>query len=310
MFFVLTTGRSGSKSIANYLSSFKDVLCIHEPEPILIEEATLYLYGKYSHEKIVQLLKDTRKKIIDGKQYGESNQKLSFIIPALQEAFHDSKYIWLVRDGREVVNSTFSLGWYDSSLLKDSKWQKYQIEAPKTGDINDEQWRKMNSFEKCCWYWSYTNKIIKRELDKIEESRWVLAKLEDINYDEIFKLLGLKSNKTKMPWVNKKRKLKENSAWKNWDENKKNTFKKICGQQMDEIYPGWITRNGKWEELSKVSIAKKVKHFLQNLLVNVPGKTSLIYRSVKWFCDLIFRSKSPVILNKLDSIYRKMSGEE
>ena len=310
MFFVLTTGRSGSKSIANYLSSSNDIMCLHEPNPILIEEAPQYLYKNYSHEKLVQLLRKTRKPIVNGLQYGESNQKLSFIIPAIVEAFPECKFIWLVRDGREVVNSAYSLGWYDNNLLKNSKWQNNLIQAPNTGDIEKNQWDKMNSFEKCCWYWGYTNKLIKTHLNLIDEKKWLLVKIEDIKYDKIFKFLDAKPSEHKVPWVNKKRKLKENESWQNWTGEQKNIFKEICGREMDELYPNWITANGKWCELLHIPVTTKIKHYFQNILVKVPGKKSILYRTVKYMCDLIFRKKSPLILRRLDKIYRKLSGEE
>ena len=148
MFFILTTGRSGSKSIADYLSSSPQLICLHEPEPVLIEEATQYIYGNYSHDKMVELLRSTRPLRIDSREYGESNQKLSFVIPAILEAFPDSKFIWLVRDGRNVVNSTFSFGWYDLSIMPDSHWQSHLIQGPKVGDIDEYQWDKMDTFGK------------------------------------------------------------------------------------------------------------------------------------------------------------------
>ena len=310
MFFILTTGRSGSKSIAEYLSSSPELICLHEPEPVLIEEATQYIYGNYSHDQMVELLRSTRPLRIDGREYGESNQKLSFVIPAILEAFPDSKFIWLVRDGRDVVNSTFSFGWYDLSIMPDSHWQSHLIQGPKVGDIDEYQWDKMDTFGKCCWYWSFTNKCIKKELSLIDQSRWKLIKLEDINYQDIFNLLGIKTIDKKILWINKKRKYVPNKGWQNWNEGQRNTFRSICGKQMNEMYPGWITEDGKWVELTRLTVTSKVKHYIQNMLVNVSGKQSFIYRAVELIVSLVFRDNSSIIMRRLDKIYRRLSGEE
>ena len=310
MFFILTTGRSGSKSIASYLSSSPEIVCRHEPEPVLIEEASEYFYGNFPHEKMVELLRSTRQPEIEGRQYGESNQKLSFIIPAAIEAFPQLKFIWLIRDGRDVVNSTHSIGWYDNSLLQGSMWQEHLIDGVKSGDVSEEDWSAMDSFEKCCWYWSFTNNVIKNNLAQMDKSRWMVIRLEDIKYDDVFRFLSVPPCRKKVPWINKKRRLKESSGWRSWDDRQKHVFEKVCGPLMNEFYPGWIDSDNKWLEIKKVGPLSRLKHYFQNKLVSIPGKSSVLYRFVKGSCDFIFRSRSPVVLAKLDKVYRKLSGEE
>jgi hypothetical protein len=120
MFFVVSTGRCGSKSIADLLNASPDCVCVHELEPRLISEATAYLYGDLRHEEAVTLLRSTRPSTRNGKQFGESNHKLSYLIPAINAAFPDAKFVWLVRDGRRTVESMYKRGWYrgESSGLR------------------------------------------------------------------------------------------------------------------------------------------------------------------------------------------------
>jgi len=309
MFFIVTTGRSGSTSIAQYISTSDNCICIHEPKPSLVSEAVEYLYGVFSQDQMVNLLKATRHHEQDGCVYGESNQKLSFIIPAIQSAFPDSKFIWLARDGRNVVSSIFALGWYDPDLLKGSKWQDNLVIAPNVGDLSEKQWDSMSSFDRCCWYWSFTNRLIKTKLLACNIQNWGFVKIEAIDYNLINSLLGLKGCKKKIPWVNKKRKAKNNQDWSSWDEGQKESFKRYCGPMMDELYPGWESPNGEWIVLNSLPIGTKIKHSFQNLLVNIKGKNSILYKAVNIPVQFVFRKHAPKILSKLDYIYKKISGE-
>ncbi|MDW7774300.1 MAG: hypothetical protein SCH71_15550 [Desulfobulbaceae bacterium] len=309
MFFIVTTGRSGSTSIAKYISSSDNHICLHEPEPTLINESTKYLYKQFSHQVMVETLKVTRPSHIKNKEYGESNQKLSFIIPAINDAFPESKFIWLVRDGRDVVNSIYSLGWYDPNLLQQSPWQINLPQAPEVGELNNTQWEAMSPFQKCCWYWSFTNKLIQQELSIIDPARWILIHLECIDFDKINLFVGTHDIKKNLPWSNKRKKIKKNKTWIDWDERKKYSFQELCGRQMDLLYPGWISENGEWIDIFKLSSTIKVKNYFQNILVNVEGKQSLIYKIVSIPIKFIFKNKADKILIKLTVLYKKISGE-
>ena len=121
--------------------------------------------------------------------------------------------------------------------------------------------------------------------------------------------MGVKIIKKKIPWVNKKRKIEKNQGWQSWNEEQKKSFKTICGTQMNEFYPGWISHKGAWVETFKLSRIAKVRNFLQDKLVNVKGKESFIYKVVSIPIQIIFRGHSSRILNNLDKIFKKISGE-
>lgn len=309
MFFILTTGRSGSTSIAKYVSTFPGFLCLHEPEPILIKEANLYLYGKYVHSEMVELLRASRASHIEGREYGESNQKLSFIIPALREAFPSGKFIWLARDGRNVVNSIFALGWYDPELLKESMWQMNLPQAPEINDLDRMIWDTMTPFEKCCWYWNFTNRLIQKNLASLDRQQWIFLRLEDVDYRQIHNLLKIKDNPKKLPWVNKKRKNNTKQGWQAWDKKQRTSFEKLCGGLMTELYPGWVSANGEWVDIIRLSPFSMIKHYVQDIMVNVDGKQSLLYKAVSIPTHFVFRGYAHKILHKIDYIYKKISGE-
>ena len=112
MFFVLTTGRSGSKTVAHLLSLVGGFTCLHEPAPELIPESSAYRYGKAPADAVEKLLVETRSPHLDGSEYCESNQTLSLVIPALVRAFPQARYIWLIRNGLDMVASAYSKQWY------------------------------------------------------------------------------------------------------------------------------------------------------------------------------------------------------
>ena len=113
MFFVVSTGRAGSRTVANVLSQSPDALCLHEPVPYLVEETAEWRYGTVETVDLCSRLTESRPRQIDGKQYGESANRLSLAIPVLAEAFPDARFVWLTRDGREVVASGHQRGWFD-----------------------------------------------------------------------------------------------------------------------------------------------------------------------------------------------------
>jgi hypothetical protein len=240
MFFVLSTGRCGSTSIRDFLNQAPDCHCVHEPEPQLVSEATLYAYGAHDHHSMVELLKSSRPATVDGRQYGESHHRLSFVFPALNEAFPDARYIWLLRDGRDAVSSFHARGWYTGSQEL-HVWERWRIQGDRLGDFSSRQWARLTPFEKCCWYWTYVNRRVQRSLDTVAE-RSLRVRLERLTESSstVFAFLGLTA-------PGKPALLVKNVAYQHhiplkhteWDKRQAAAFMDYCGAAMDEWYPGW-----------------------------------------------------------------------
>lgn len=257
MFFILSTGRCGSTSIADLINLSPDCICFHEPEPILIKESTQYLYHQYPHKKLVSLLQKTRKPTHDNVEYGESNLKLSFIVPALNDAFPNAKYIWLIRDGRDVVSSMYARKWYNK--WETGIWDEWRIQGNKTGSFSDNKWNKMDPFEKCCWYWIFTNNFIEHSLS-VSNLKWIRIRLEDLqeNKDNIFKFLNISPPISKsVPHSNKAKKNHKVKSYKNWSLKQQKTFSMICGVGMEKWY-GEVDFYGK-NQLMPTLLAKLYK---------------------------------------------------
>lgn len=240
MFFILSTGRCGSTSIEDFLNQSPDCHCVHEPEPQLISEATLYAYRQYDHDKLVEQLKSSRPCLVGGKQYGESHPKLSFVFPALNEAFPTAKYIWLLRDGRDTVSSFHARGWYTGSKEL-HEWEAWRIQGDKIGDFSPREWANATPFEKCCWYWTYVNRSIQRSLDNVAEHslRVRLEKLQESS-STLFGFLGLKPpSAPTLITANRAMPHHKPLKYPDWSKDRVAIFMDYCGAAMDEWYPGW-----------------------------------------------------------------------
>lgn len=273
MFFILTTGRSGSKSISAFLSNQPKTICLHEPDPSFIRESRDYIYGNYNHDQLTTQFYLSRSRYFGNFLYGESNQRLSFIIPVINDAFPKSKFIFLIRDGRNVVSSLYSRGWYSDTNLSPSDFVKYSIEAPYVTNISRYEWKSMSPFEKCCWYWSFTNTVILKSLLSLNSNRWTIIKLEFLKYTSSYLLnfLNISYNTTVVfPWINKNAYMrKRQTSWADWSASDRRLFTKYCGDIMDVFYKNWRTREDKWVDISHHSNKQLLINKIQRVLLQL-----------------------------------------
>jgi len=252
MFFVVTTGRSGSQTIARLLSQSPNCVCLHEPEPALVKEATLYEYGLIDTLTLRAILLSTRPKEIHSKVYGESNQKLSSLISLLAQIFPEAKFIWLVRDGRDVVASTYyARGWYQSAAELDldrgqpykksqRDWIWYRLRGDLLGEMSTVEWEALSRFDKNCWLWNHTNQIIQQQLHILPAERWMLVRLETLTsqLESLCNFIGIESPPTSN--------LERHNAssrmpllWEEWPNIQRQSFEIRCGEMMNHLYPSW-----------------------------------------------------------------------
>ncbi len=256
-FFIVSTGRSGTKSIADYFTRCTNSICLHEPEPKLIAESSGYRYGNIPENDIHEILSRTRVKPVHDQIYGESNQTLSLIIPILRKAYPTSKFIWLIRNGLDVVASAAGRGWYTGSLFnKDyeslsnvgQEWVNGRIQGDQCGSVSEKAWTKMSAFEKCCWYWSYINSTIDDDLNTfVGEFGFKTVRLEYINQTiiPIVNWIGLNITRSEHVQILNRAKSKHIYHHSNWAYPEWLLFEKWCGPLMDRFYP-------EWRKLSKV----------------------------------------------------------
>lgn len=250
MFFVLTTGRSGSTSIASALNMVPGCHAVHEPAPELILESAGYRYGEVTPEKIQQILRKTRSSTVGGSVYCESNQTLSLIIPELVTVFPEARFIWLVRNGLDVVASAYQKQWYtghsennnnyEECTPLEKAWIDGRVRADRLGEMGEFEWNALSRFEKCCWYWGYVNRVIGADLEYYAPSRYYLLRLEEVGRDLPRLLAWMGVPQPGIPIV-----ARENIAkripfhWTEWSAEQHQSFVRWCKEEMDRFYPSW-----------------------------------------------------------------------
>jgi hypothetical protein len=145
--------------------------------------------------------------------WGDSSNKLSWLIPELSALLPDAKFVHLVRDGRKVASSYFhKLGkeCYDdrsTAVLTAFARDRVRIPAPppdkkywwplaRPGDPQAEAFSNFNQFERIAWHWAEINRVILDALGPLPEHRKFFARLEDLESDRasvrrLFKFLEL-----------------------------------------------------------------------------------------------------------------------
>lgn len=251
MVFILSTGRSGTKTIADFLSALDGCKCLHEPEPRLIRESSAFRYGRLSKNQLAAALRQSRPAIRESGIYGESNQTLSLIIPALHEAFPLARYIWLIRNGIDVVASAVGRNWYtglsmDGQTYEQShrigqEWIDGRVQGDQCHDVPESEWQRMSPFQKCCWYWGYLNGLIEKDLQSlVQPSGFRLIRLEDLEASAgtLASWIGLKADGN-LPVPHQNRAHYSVYASHSWSNAEWNSFEHWCGTLMDRFYPSW-----------------------------------------------------------------------
>jgi hypothetical protein len=259
MFFIVGTGRSGTRTLAHVLNKHPLCYCRHEPHPLLIKLATERCYGEVGDGELRRYLFNDCEYFPHRtglKLYGESDQKLSFLIPVLTDLGRHVKFIRLVRDARSSIASMVTRGWYgdeEARSLPDQLsqtypvkglWAKYRLRGDRCGDVEVDEWRSMSDFEKCCWYWSYTNRIIGDDLTSSAPNARLMIRLEELGdqLGDLLEFLDLPYFPLSIERINVSSVPTHGSS--NWSKQEQDVFEKWCGSQMDDLYPGWRSSDG------------------------------------------------------------------
>jgi hypothetical protein len=233
IFFVLGSGRSGTKFFSELFNSDENAIVFHEPIPEDFDafciahkdEKSAFKYmSRYRMKKIYSLVKD-----LNVKTYGEVNSALRYHVGAIPKCFPHSKTLHLIRDGRDVVRSFISRNHY----TKGSKG--HHALRPDKEDPWYYKWDKLNRFERICWLWADANRRVRKHVNRYVKFEKAIS---DYNYFQrnIENYLGLDIGREK--WIKAINRPKNTTKqfvlphWKKWDERLTESFEKICGEEM------------------------------------------------------------------------------
>jgi len=164
--FVLSTGRTGTQTLAALYELAGNVFAYHEPNPELTALSKLaYEYNdRYTENGAVgsvfrEAFLTSRRHLFNyaldcGRGYVETTPQNTFLAPVIADAVPVVRFIHVVRDPRYVVRSAMRRRWYDGNPNDETRI------IPSRDSTSGQYWATYNSFLKNLWLWSETNRWI------------------------------------------------------------------------------------------------------------------------------------------------------
>lgn len=236
-FFVLSTGRCGTQTLAEVLNLSPHTQVFHEPEPLLHKEAFYCYKGKADQWRSFW---QGREFLItrawnQNKAYGETYYKSIFFANGIHNNISNAKFIVVVRDPSEVVASGMKTGWY----INNGDWDKWRIRP------NLSNWEKVDPYEKCCWLWAETYRRILFFVSAIPRENYTLIIFSDMvkpdfDWASIFDFLDIqKPSSEKIAEVMAKklnsRRLGRFPNWENLPQSYKDVMLQHCGDIAEKF---------------------------------------------------------------------------
>jgi Sulfotransferase family len=216
-FFIVSSGRSGTAMLAKALAAEKSVTIEHEYMVHLVQPLAVRRYGGLADSgearAILSACHGAAVRYAATPIWGDSSNKLSWLIPDLAALFPDARFIHLVRDGRKVVSSYFhklAAECYDD---RSTRVLTAHLAAPETvpapppekkywwpRPLPDNPWANefphFNQFQRISWHWSEVNRMILGDIEGVPEDRRLFVRLEDLRAQPssvaaLFRFLGL-----------------------------------------------------------------------------------------------------------------------
>ncbi|MEI9996346.1 MAG: sulfotransferase [Rhizomicrobium sp.] len=200
-FFIVSSGRSGTAMLHKVLSAVPGMDMQHEYMVQIAQPLAVRRYlGLATDAQAREILTETHAAAVhysEAAHWGDSSNKLSWLIPELAQVLPAAKFVHLVRDGRKVAGSYFrKLGdeCYDdrstailqahcddpSSVPTPPPEKKYWWPVPRRGDPAAGPFRGFDQFGRICWHWAEINRVILAELARLPRARQMFVRLEEL----------------------------------------------------------------------------------------------------------------------------------
>lgn len=234
--FVLSTGRCGTELLTRILLKLPKTACYHAPFPELLNsEKMAYEEGLEKFDSYKTAVRTARFELImdcmlRGRQYVETNYRITFFAPHLYSLFPKSRFVHLVRSPTSFVRSGLRLGFYQGLHTDIGRI------TPNNGAAA-EKWSSMSSTEKMAWLWNETNEYIERFKANSDPQRILTVKAEDLysnpeTTQRIISFCGRSapSSKKIAKWIKHRVNVKESQVavppFEDWKEGQKNEVRR------------------------------------------------------------------------------------
>lgn len=216
-FFIVSSGRSGTAMLHKVLSEADDTEMHHEYMVHIVQKLGVSRYmGLIDSQTAKAVLADTHGAAIryaTTAHWGDSSNKLAWLIPELAALVPDAKFVHLVRDGRKVAGSYFRKladECYDdrstailaahagdpANVPAPPPEKRYWWPLPRHNDLYTDEFAGFTQFERIAWHWAEINRVIFESLSMLPDARSLFVRLEDLRSSartvrELFGFLNL-----------------------------------------------------------------------------------------------------------------------
>lgn len=265
--FILSTGRTATNFLANYLDYHPQTKALHEPKPsrILRLWSNAFFENKVAQERMKRVLETYRSSSFFQKNdietvsgvYVESNPFLVGFAGVINEVFPESKVVHIVRDPRTYVPSILNHGNTRGVKKVANKfmpfWQPKLDLAAGMANVNSD-------FERYCAYWTLVNKYI--SYAHSNRHNYKLIRFEDLFsenkdcHDELLSFIGISMDNVNNPIsltdkLNRS-KRKVRPEWDEWLSSDIETLNRHCSALMNQYGYGQERR---WQ--NKIELLKQ-----------------------------------------------------
>jgi len=226
--FLLGTGRCGTVTLFDILSTVPGVVCTHEGRVFSkngvhigdlgkMFDITRYIYyddlrssnvkyknsKKFSkkHKRLrVHKLMDIEffnrdifmKTLGDDVVYCDINPYGFNHISYIYNKYPDAKFIHVIRNGPDVVRSYFLRKSTYPESKREHEYSLYESGKPRptSDDPYFSEWTSMSKLKKTSWFWQYVNNDIQDRLSVVPEENKMLFKIEDLSNESVVNILN------------------------------------------------------------------------------------------------------------------------
>ncbi len=254
--FVVGSGRSGTQALERLFASSHGVemhheYMIHHIQPLGVQ----YFHGLVSKDYVLDVIKSIHGAAIKystASIWGDTSNKLSWMITELSELFPSAKFVHVVRDGRKVTSSLFnklgdeclddvSVEIFMNYLISASHMpppeKKYWWPIAFSGGRVEEHYLRLSHYGRIAYHWNQINEHIEKQLQGIEENNVLRVRLEDITSDKnslfsLMKFAGVQPTEQHFELMKKPHNVirPENNPLTN---EQLEVFWKYCAKSMD-----------------------------------------------------------------------------
>lgn len=198
-FFIVSSGRSGTAMLHKALSAAGDTEMHHEYMVHIVQKLGVSRYmGLIDSAAATRVLAETHASAIcysTAAHWGDSSNKLSWLIPELAALLPQAKFVHLVRDGRKVAGSYFRKLANECYDHRSTAILQAHLDAPDANPIpppEKKYWwplpqgaeagafRRYSQFERIAWHWAEINRVILESLAALPGERHRFVRLEDL----------------------------------------------------------------------------------------------------------------------------------